>query len=128
MHSVTKQWMERAAYDLETGESLLKSGRYLYVAFLCEQCIEKILKAYLTSLGRTPPLIHNLLRLAEEADLLPAMAENQKLFLADLNPFYIKARYGEYKDALSGICSAEKAHSFVAQTRELIQWLKPKIK
>lgn len=128
MHSVTKQWMERSEYDLETAEALLKSGRHLYVAFMCEQCIEKIIKAHMTSSGKKPPLIHNLLRLSEEAGLVKEMTEVRKLFLADLNPFYIKARYGEYKDALSKICDAEKAADFLAKTEDFVKWLKPEIK
>lgn len=126
--SVTKQWIERAEYDLETAESLLKSKRYLYVAFMCQQCLEKLLKAYTTSIGNDPSFIHNLLRLAEESGLTTEMVEDQKLLLADLNPFYIKARYGEYKDALSRVCTAETAAQFLRSTGDFVKWLKPKIK
>lgn len=125
--SITKQWIERADYDLETAKSLLKSKRYLYVAFMCQQCLEKLLKAHITSGGNNPPLVHNLLRLAKESGLTTEMAEDQKLLLADLNPFYIKARYGEYKDALSRVCSAETAAQFLKSTENFIKWLKPKI-
>lgn len=127
-NSVTKQWIERAEYDLETAKSLLKSKRHLYVAFMCQQCLEKLLKAYITSIGNSPPFLHNLLRLAEESDLAIEMSEEQKLLLADLNPFYIKARYGEYKDALARVCKAENAARFLKSTGDFVKWLKPKIK
>lgn len=39
-------WAEMSDYDLETAEAMLATGRYLYVAFMCHQTIEKILKAY----------------------------------------------------------------------------------
>lgn len=128
MNMITKQWIERSDYDLETAKSLLSSRRYLYVAFMCQQAIEKLLKAYITTLGITPPLLHNLLRLAESADLISKMTEPQKLLLADLNPFYIKARYGEYKDELSKICAAETAAKLVTKTKEFVKWLKQEVK
>lgn len=38
-------WLDIADYDLETAKSMLTSGRYLYVVFMCQQAIEKLLKA-----------------------------------------------------------------------------------
>ena len=125
---MTQQWLERADYDLETARSLLKSQRHLYVAFMCQQCIEKNLKAFISSKGSLPPFVHNLPRLAEEASLLSELSEEDQQLLADLNPYYIKARYGEYKDALSKICTADRAAYFLKQTEDLTQWLKQKIK
>lgn len=75
MGHVVEQWIERAEYDLETAISLLKGKRYLYVAFMCQQSIEKMLKAYIASLGKNPPLVHNLLRLSEEAKKIAAVTK-----------------------------------------------------
>lgn len=128
MDSLTQQWLERADYDLETAVSMLKSGRYLYVAFMCQQTMEKLLKAYMTSQGKMPPFVHNLPRLAEEASLLEGMSEDFQQLLADLNPYYIKARYGEYKDSLAKVCKAEQAKNFMSRTKEFFQWLRQKIR
>lgn len=125
---VTAHWIERALYDLETGRSLFESRRYLYVAFMCQQCIEKFLKAYLTASGQTPPLVHNLVRLAERGALQADLSETQRLLFADLNPYYIKARYGEYKDALSKVCTVEKAARFLKETEAFAQWCELRIK
>ena len=38
-------WLDIANYDLDTAEALYNSGRWLYVAFMCHQVIEKTLKA-----------------------------------------------------------------------------------
>ena len=38
---IFKYWHEVAAYDLETAKAMFESGRYLYVAFMCQQAIEK---------------------------------------------------------------------------------------
>ena len=39
-------WTDIANYDLETAEAMYETGRWLYVAFMCHQAIEKTLKAY----------------------------------------------------------------------------------
>ena len=42
-------WLDVVAEDLDLAEFLLKSGRWLYSAFMCHQVIEKVLKAYWTA-------------------------------------------------------------------------------
>ncbi len=128
MDQIVKQWIERAEYDLETARSLLKSKRYLYVAFLCQQCIEKLLKGYIASKGGEPPFIHNLERLAEVAGLLDDLTQNRKNLLADINPFYIKARYGEYKESMSKICTADVAQNIMTGTEDFFSWLRVELK
>ena len=39
-------WLDLADYDLDTAEAMHQTGRWLYVAFMCHQVIEKTLKAY----------------------------------------------------------------------------------
>lgn len=34
-------WLDIAAYDIETAEAMYQTGRWLYVAFMCHQVIEK---------------------------------------------------------------------------------------
>ena len=41
-----KYWLDLVDYDLDTAETLYNGGRWLYVAFMCHQVIEKVLKAY----------------------------------------------------------------------------------
>jgi HEPN domain-containing protein len=38
---IIKNWIALAEYDFETAKAMLDSGRYLYVAFTCQQVIEK---------------------------------------------------------------------------------------
>ena len=44
----TKNWISLAEYDLETARHMQKTGRYLYVIFMCHIALEKILKAHVT--------------------------------------------------------------------------------
>ncbi|MFI5341084.1 MAG: HEPN domain-containing protein [Candidatus Methylomirabilales bacterium] len=87
-----KSWVDASRYDLETARALLESRRYLYVLFMCQQSLEKLLKAHVVS--RTvefPPRIHSLVRLAELAELNPS--EEERGFLERLSLYYIQSRY-----------------------------------
>ena len=128
MDTITVQWIERSDYDIKTASAMLSSRRYLYVAFMCQQSLEKLLKAVIASREETPPFMHNLPRLAEEAGVIDEMDQRQQQLLSDLNPYYIKARYGEYKDALSRICDSKEAKRLLQQTKEFSKWLKQKLK
>jgi len=45
MERIVQNWLERAKHDLTTTVSMFTTRRYLYVAFMCQQALEKILKA-----------------------------------------------------------------------------------
>jgi HEPN domain-containing protein len=60
----SKYWIDIADYDLETARSMQKSRRYLYTIFMCQQAIEKILKAlYIQKYRKEAPFTHNLIYL-----------------------------------------------------------------
>lgn len=71
-----KPWIEVSRYDLDTAKAMLRSRRYLYVLFICQQSLEKLFKAYVTAkTGEFPPRIHNLVRLGELAGNIPSEAD-----------------------------------------------------
>ena len=75
-------------------EDLFKAKRWLYVAFMCHQAIEKTLKAYWSAKREEePPYIHNHRRLAEQAGLYEQMNEEQRRFLGLISNMNIEARY-----------------------------------
>lgn len=47
---VIQRWIEIVQEDLSVAEDLYKTKHWLYVAFMCHQVIEKILKAYWTAI------------------------------------------------------------------------------
>ena len=51
-------WLDVTAEDLDLGEFLCQSGRWLYAAFMCHQVIEKMLKAYWTATRDDVPHIY----------------------------------------------------------------------
>ena len=101
-------WLDIADYDMETAETLYNGGRWLYVAFMCHQVIEKTLKAYWCGTQSVePPYTHNLTRLSEGCGLDSEMNEAQLDNIETLIPMNIQARYPEYKDQLAG-CSLRR--------------------
>lgn len=127
MGDTVKQWLERMKYDFGVAQAMLKMRKYLYVSFMCQQAVEKGLKAVLAKQNERIALIHNLRKLAVMARLEVEMTEEQIDLLEQLTPFAIKARYGSYKKRLSELCDREKAVEFVNRTERLIRWLGEKI-
>ena len=121
------QWLERMRYDMDTALAMLKMRKYLYVVFMCQQAVEKGLKAILAKHDERIPLIHNLRKLAVIAKVENELDNDQIDLLEQLTPFAIKARYGSYKKKLSELCDRRKALEFVNRTKRFIKWLKEKI-
>jgi HEPN domain-containing protein len=38
-------WIKSSNYDIRTAEHILRTGRYIYVLFMCHLSVEKLLKA-----------------------------------------------------------------------------------
>ena len=54
-------WLDIAEYDLETAKAMLAGGRWLYVVFMCQQAIEKLVKGlYILYVNDDVPRIHNI--------------------------------------------------------------------
>jgi HEPN domain-containing protein len=128
MDKIVGNWVERSQYDLDSAKIMLDTGRYLYVAYMCQQAVEKILKAFIARLGKENFPIHNLNRLAEIATISNELTPEQFNFLAELTPYHIEARYGDYKENLSEIINEKKAEQVYKKTREIHKWIYQKIK
>jgi HEPN domain-containing protein len=128
MGKIIEHWVERSHYDLDTAKVMLDTGRYLYVAYMCQQTIEKILKAIIAQQGKENFPIHNLNRLAEIASIKSELNLEQFNYLAELTPYHIEARYGDYKESLSEIIGETKAQQIYIKTREIHAWLYQKIR
>jgi HEPN domain-containing protein len=121
-------WVEISDYDLETAKAMLQTKRYLYVGFMCHQVVEKILKAYFSSVKEeTPPYIHNLKKLAESTGLIEHLSEKQLDFIEELIPMNIEARYPAYKEELLKVLTPEKCKQLIIKTEELCTWIKQRL-
>ena len=123
-----KYWLDIADYDLETAEALYVSKRWLYVAFMCHQVIEKTLKACWSAKREDePPYIHNHKRLAEGCGLYEQMTDEQKDFINAIATFNIQARYPEYKSKIAQNLTQSTCRYLIDNTKELQQGIKSKL-
>ncbi len=126
--TTSSYWFKIAEYDLETAEAMYKTKRYLYVGFMCHQCIEKMLKGiYVAINNEAPPRIHNLARLLEIIELDKNIPEDLLDFLLTLNPLNIATRYPDYKFELINEIDHDYAAELISETRRLFEWLKAKL-
>ncbi|MBI5373863.1 MAG: HEPN domain-containing protein [Candidatus Schekmanbacteria bacterium] len=107
---------------------MLDAGRYVYVAFMCQQVIEKKLKAYIENNGITPPRVHNLINLSKMAGNYEELPDNIKDFLQDLTTYYLDSRYKEDISKLSIFMNKDKAGEYLQKTQEVLKWLTQKMK
>jgi len=125
---IIDNWLSLAEYDLGTAHDMSKAMRHLYVAFMCQQAIEKILKAcYVKQHTSTPPYTHNLLRLIKELNFREEMGDEMMAAVEELNSYYIESRYTEDIEELSKLLTEAKAASVLNSTMELFEWIKAKL-
>lgn len=94
-----KEWIRFAENDLKSAKVLLKEAIFNQVCFHAQQCVEKLLKAFLVLREIQPPRTHRLVDLLELA-----LAENSEMeILRDrcliLDQYYLPSRY---PDAIIG--------------------------
>ena len=121
-------WTNIADYDLDTAEAMYETGRWLYVAFMCHQVVEKMMKAYWTSKREDdPPYTHNHRRIAEGTGLWRKMSDEQHDFVETIMTFNIEARYPRYKDFLSGMLTESTCRNIIDETKKLQQWIREQL-
>lgn len=120
-------WLERSQYDIETAQLMMDNGRYLYVAFMCQQAVEKVLKGLIQyKTDKLPPYTHNLTALAKSSTV--QFLEEQLDFLALLTRYYLNTRYPDHKQKLADSIDEKKAGEILRASREVFQCLKKELK
>ncbi len=118
-------WTDIADYDMETARAMLATGRWLYAVFMCQQAMEKALKAAFLLLrrGNDPPRTHNLTFLLEQLERNDP--PDDVVSLANrLSAYYIEARYPSYKVMLSCLVDDAEAKAVVSGTEEALKWIR----
>ena len=123
-----KYWTDLSDYDLDTADAMFRTGRWLYVGYMCHQTLEKAFKAYWCSKKEEPaPYSHNLINLAQSCGLGQLLSEEQRVFISEIMPMNIEARYPSYKDSISSALSEAKCKDILEKTKEMQQWVKTKL-
>jgi len=113
-------WREGAQEALDAADDLInKDRRILFGLFFVHLALEKIIKAlFLRVKKEMPPRIHNLVRLAEMAELV--MDDQTRKILAEVNEFNIE---GRYSDLLIPPPSLEEARNYLRRAKGAFEWL-----
>jgi HEPN domain-containing protein len=119
-------WMESAVYDLETGQTLLRSRKFLYALFFGHLALEKLLKALVVRrTGEHAPFSHSLLLLARRAELdMPEAMLDQ---LAEIMEFHTEARYPDVNKVFYQRCTREFAQTKFREIKKVYIWCLKKL-
>ncbi|MCL4539473.1 MAG: HEPN domain-containing protein [Bacteroidetes bacterium] len=116
-------WLKSGANDLETAEIIFQSGKnYHHCLFFCHTVLEKGLKALVSKHTQgIPPRSHNLLRLAELAELKvpPEVAD----FFTKMNGFQLEARYPDEEFRIYTMTTKTLAQKLLLETKETFSWM-----
>ena len=123
-----EKWLDRVAYDMDTAKAMVQTGRLIYAIFMCQQSLEKCLKALLACQEREVIPIHNLRRLSELAGIIGELDDATLMRLDFLSNYYINARYKEDLQQLEKGISEAVAQDFIQFAAGLITWLCQKMK
>ena len=123
---VSKQidyWRTSGDEDFAAAESLLERGHLRHCLFFAHLAIEKILKAHVTrQINDIPPRIHNLVRLAEKAEL--SLDTEQTSFLRSFDIFQLE---GRYPDSTQILLDSKAAQEKLSKAGDIIKWLKEQL-
>jgi HEPN domain-containing protein len=116
-------WIAGSDDDYETMVARYDSKRFSWSLFIGHLMIEKLLKAYFVKVKSDyPPFIHNLLRLAEKAEL--DLTDDIKKQLVTITAFNINARYDDYKMSFKKQCTPDFTEEWINKLKELRPWIK----
>lgn len=127
MNKDIKNWIDSSSYDMETAQHLLKTGRYLYVIFMCHLALEKALKANLAAVGHPPLRTHDLILLVRKADITD-MPMVHLDFLGLLNNASLPVRYPDDLEQAVKDYPEPIAREYLDQAGKVFLWLKNRLK
>jgi HEPN domain-containing protein len=112
-------WREGAQEDWVVAQELVNGNRTRHGLFFAHLALEKVLKAHVCRQTRDlAPRIHNLVRLAELADI--SLRPEQIDVLAEMNAFNLESRYPEL---LMPPPTLKEAKAYMSRAKEVFQWL-----
>jgi len=116
-------WLDMVNYDIITAEQMFKTGRYVYVIFMCHLAIEKALKAVvMAQTDKHPPKTHDLIYLISLGKV--KLPQDLMDFIGMINNAGIVTRYTEDLSKLVSSYPKEIAKEYLKTTLEIIECVK----
>ncbi|MBU3933171.1 MAG: HEPN domain-containing protein [Candidatus Omnitrophica bacterium] len=123
MNKETKNWLEMVEYDITTAKQMFKTGRYVYVIFMCHLAIEKALKAIVCEdTNRVPPKTHDLIHLINMGQV--KLQDDLLDFVGMINSAGVVTRYPEDLSRLISSYPKQVAKKYLDKTVEVIKCIK----
>ena len=121
MKQTPKEWLSLAEDDLITAAKLIDEIRLTnIIAFHCQQCIEKGLKALIEERRGLSIKSHDLLRLRDMSEL--SLSDEEMMMLATINEVYIDSRYpGDMGLMPQGKPTESEAKAFILFSRSILE-------
>ena len=130
-------WLMLSDYDIGTIDTLIKGERWVYVAYLCQQAVERQLKAmYVYYMEAEPPKTHNVNFLFSKVTGHPAFlaeADSARFlerrnacedFLMDVMFYYMSDYPFSYKNISGRFVGEALALELYKKTKEYVAWLR----
>ncbi|HWS41800.1 MAG TPA: HEPN domain-containing protein [Pseudoflavonifractor sp.] len=132
-----KYWVMLSQYDIDTARVLIDGERWVYVAYMCQQALERQLKGmYVYHVGKEAPKAHNLGFLFEKIcaepqflssvspSLLEAGRDSCEDFLTEVMFFYMSDYPFSYKKITSRFIDGAMARDLFQRTLAQLEWLR----
>lgn len=132
-----RYWQMLSDYDLETVDVLAQGERWVYVAYLCQQAVERQLKGmYVFYYNNEAPKTHNVnflfskLLATEEFPFLGTRRDVEERrdecedFLIDAMFYYMSDYPFSYKNIMNRFVGRENALDLFRRTKSIIAWLR----
>ncbi len=123
---IVKEWFNKGEKDIKDAEFLFKNNRALEtISFHIQQAAEKYLKGFLIAKGKKLEMIHDLVKLLQDAIEIDSDFEQFKDMTREITNFYFESRYPmgyevEY--------TKEEIKEAFIETKKLIKLIKAKTK
>ncbi len=118
-------WVQQAEIDLESAEKNFNQQTYYVCAFLCQQAIEKIMKAVIMEKTKnSPPNTHNLREMGE----LIGLPQNLLTKARKLSRDFVINRYPDAAgDVPAKIYDEQITKEILSDAKELFEWLQKQL-
>ena len=126
MRKEIENWLEQAEADFDGAEYNFEGGKYYIAAFLCQQAVERALKAlFLYEKKGEVPQSHSLIYLATNT----SAPEKFFSFLKELTPKFVDTRYPDASvDLPKRIYDKENTTGLLKKSKEVLIWISKKLK
>ncbi len=124
MDDTVAEWVRIARREAKLARVTLDAGDPENALYLCQQALEKALKARIQqSPTGSPPKTHSLPRVGEIAGLWAEMTQAHRELLLDVDPYSIAGRYGALAGEGVAPPGMDEAERGLGGTEEVLEWL-----